>query len=130
MNTKSENIPLAACSFPINLIPNREDFAAAQRALDSGDDGYISGSYFQNYVALIAACTQRGHRSMAEIMAHVAPIVGAENAVHIPWLIQILSGPAYDVHLWDWDGQEPDRYFYGPTLELKPSLASAALPSV
>ena len=129
MNTNSENTPLAAYPFPINLIPDGKDFAAAQRALDGSDDGGISNSYFQHYVALIAACTQRGHSSITEIMAHVAPIVGAKNAEHVPWLIEILSGPACDVHLWDWDGNEPGRYLCGPALELKPELESAALPA-
>ncbi len=130
MDTNSGNTPFGACPFPINLIPDEKDFAAAQGALDRGDLDGISSSYFQHYVALIAACTQRGHRSVAEITANVAPIVGAENAVHVPWLIEILSGPACDVHLWDWDGHEPGRYFYGPALELKPALESAALPAL
>ena len=129
MNTNSEKIALAACSFPINLIPDEKDFAAAQHALDSGDNDSIINGHFQHYVALIATCAQRGHRSVMEIMAHVAPIVGAKNAVHVPWLIEILSGPACDVHLWDWEGHEPGRYFYGPALELKPELESVALRS-
>lgn len=126
MNPISDQKPVSDCSFPINLLPDDKDFAAAQRALDNGGDDYIDLHHFQHYVALIAVCMQRGHRTMAEVMAHVAPLVGATNAMHVPWLIEILSGPANDVHLWDWDGHEPGKRFYGPVLELKPELESAA----
>ena len=126
MTTDLNQNQLATRVFPIDLIPSEQDFTAAREALDAGDDGYVSGSYFQDYIALIAACVQRGHRSIVDIMAQVAPLVGAQNAVHVPWLIEILSGPACDVHLWDWDGREPGRYFYGPSIELKPELESLA----
>ncbi|NYF33804.1 hypothetical protein [Sphingopyxis sp. JAI108] len=108
----------------INLFPNDEDFAVAERALDDGEDSYISSNYFQHYVALVAVCVRRGHRQVADIVARLSPIVGAKNAVHIPWLIEILSGPACDVHLWDWDGDEPGGRFYGPSLDLKDELHS------
>lgn len=113
-------------SFPINLLPTAWDFTAAREALDTGDDGYVNGSYFQDYIALIATCVQRGHRSVVDIMAQVAPLVRAHNAAHVPWLIEILSGPACDVHLWDMHGHETGRYFYGPSIELKPELKSLA----
>lgn len=113
-------------TFRINLIPCEQDFASASTALDEGEDGYVSSAYFQHYIALIAICVQRGHRSVVDIMAQVAPLVGAQNAAHLPWLIKILSGPACDVHLWDWDGHEPGEYFYGPSIELKPELESLA----
>lgn len=109
----------------INLFPDDKDFAAAERALDQEDDGYISRSYFQHYVALIAVCVKRGHCQVADIVAQLAPIVGVHNAAHIPWLIEILSGPACDVHLWDWDGNEPGGCFYGPSLDLKDELRSS-----
>lgn len=118
--------PLASKGrFMINLFPTDEDFAAAERALDDGEDGYISSTYFQHYVALIAVCVRRGHCQVADIVARLSPIVGAKNAVHIPWLIEILSGPACDVHLWDWDGHGPGGSFYGPSLELKDELHSS-----
>ncbi|WP_447750841.1 hypothetical protein [Sphingopyxis fribergensis] len=126
MNYESSQHQPAARAFPINLIPDAQDFASASTALDGGEEGYGSGTYFQHYIALIAACVQRGHRSVLDIMAQVAPLVGAQNAAHVPWLIEILSGPACDVHLWDWEGHEAGRYFYGPSIELKPELESLA----
>lgn len=126
MTTTSNQNPTSDCSFPISIMPNENDFAAANMALFDGEMDYISSTYFQHYIALIATCIQRGHRTMAEIMAYVAPLVGAENAVHVPWLIEILSGPASDVHLWDSDGPERGGYFYGPGFELKEVLERAA----
>lgn len=126
MSYESNQNKSAAYAFPINLIPNEQDFASANTALDERDEGYVSGTYFQHYIALIAACVQRGHRSVTDIMAQVAPLVGAQNAAHLPWLIEILSGPACDVHLWDMEGHEAGRYFYGPSIELKPELESLA----
>lgn len=126
MTSISDQNPIPDSAFPISILPDKSDFAAARGALDGVDDGYVSSSYFQHYLALIVTCVQRGHRTMADIMAHVAPLVGPKNAVHLPWLIEILSGPACDVHLWEWNGPEQGRHFYGPMLELKPELESAA----
>lgn len=113
-------------AFPINLLPTANHFIAANKVLDERHDGYASDSVFQNYIALIAICVQRGHRSIVDIVAQVAPLVGAHNAPHVPWLIEILSGPACDAHLWDWEGFDKGGCFYGPTIELKTELASRA----
>lgn len=126
MNNISDQDQISDCAFPISLIPDEQDFIAARIALYDGEHECISGDYFQHYVAMIATCVRRGHRSVADIVAQIAPVVGADNAAHLPWLMQILSGPARDVHLWDWEGHDAGRCFYGPTIELKLELENLA----
>lgn len=106
----------------INLLPSEGDLIAAEIAVDTGSGDELDLSLFQTYVALIAACVLRGHNHVGDIVARLAPIVGADNAVHLIWLIEILSGPAADVHLWEWNKPEPGMFLHGPALHLKPEL--------
>jgi hypothetical protein len=106
----------------LNLLPDEQDFRVAEKALSGEHVGEIDNTYFQHYVALIATCVQQGDRHVGEIMARVAPIIGAKSASHLAWFIDILTGPAQDVHLWYLEEHEQGMSLYGPAMYLQPAL--------
>lgn len=124
MSTNDHVALSAAQEFPINLLPSESDFAEAELDLDPDreETPFASGRYFQQYVALIAICVRHGHRHVADIVGQLAPIVGSQNIGHVIWLIEILSGPAADIHLWDWEKPDNHMFMHGPELQLKPGL--------
>lgn len=113
----------------INILPQLSDFEDAEATLGNGRIADVDCTYFQYYIALIATCVRRGHSHVSDIMAQIAPIVGSKNAEHLVWLIDILSGPANDVHLWDWNGPAAGKGSYGPDLFLHQGLATTMPPA-
>lgn len=110
----------------INIFPTEEDFTCAEMALDMGDVENVNLRYFQHYVALIAMCVRRGHKHVADIVGQLAPLIGSENADHVIWLIEVLSGPASDVHFWDEEGADWGKQSRGSAIYLKPELDGPA----
>lgn len=93
-------------------------------ALDNDKPEEISGLMFQQLVALITIAIYRGDDRIADLVRSLSPILGKKHAPHLVWFFEILSGPACEINLWDWQPVKGPTFLSGAVLYLNPPMGS------